>query len=120
MAQSLLEIRTDESAAWTDTAGVTFKDSAVLWDSFSLQSVALEDFADKKYWADDIISYTPPQYHIATPTGGFVRMDFGDIDLRLDAFGGRKKAGVSIFTDTSDVTWFDVADETEWNDEEVA
>jgi hypothetical protein len=120
MAQSLLEIKTDESAAWTDTAAVIFKDSAVMWDSFTLQNIALEDFADKKYWADDIISYTPPQYHIATSTGGFVRMDFGDIELRLDAFGGRKEAGVSIFTDTANVIWLDVADETEWNDTEVA
>jgi hypothetical protein len=119
MAQSLLEIKTDESAAWVDGT-VVFKDANVKWDSFTLQNVALEDFSDRKYWADDIISYTPPQYHIATPTGGFVRMDFGDIELRLDAFSGRVEAGVSIFMDTAAVTWLDVTDETEWNDEEVA
>ena len=120
MAQSLLEFRTDESAAWTDTTAVIFKDTAVMWDTSTLQSVALEDFADKKYWSDEIISYTPPQYHIATPTGGYVRMDFGDVELRLDSFGGRKTAGVAIFTDTVDVAWLDVDLETAWNTSEVA
>lgn len=119
MAQSLLEFRTEESATWLDSDIVDFKDSAVSWHTATLQSVALEDFSDKKYWADEIISYTPPQYHLATPTGGFVRMDFGDVEIRLDGFGGRKVAGVSIFTD-GDISWADRTDEAEWNTSEVA
>ena len=120
MGQSLLELRTDESTMWADTDAVTWKNSAVSWYTVTLQKIASEDYVDRSYWADDIIKYTPPQYHIATPTGGFVRMDFGDMQLRLDAFGGRKEAGVSIFTDTGAVSWADRTDEVEWNTEEVA
>jgi len=120
MPQSLLEIKTDESAAWIDSAAVIFKDSAVKWDSFTLQNIALEDFADRKYWADNVISYTPPQFHIATPTGGFCRMDFGDIELRLESFLGRVEAGVAIWTDTADVSWANRTDEVDWNTEEIA
>jgi hypothetical protein len=120
MGQSLLEFRTDESVVWEDTDSVEFKDSSVEWNEATLQKMALEDYSDRSYWADDIIQYTPPQYHIASITGGFVRMDFGDIELRLDAFGGRKEAGVAIFTDTADVAWTDTTDEVEWNVDEVA
>jgi hypothetical protein len=119
MGQSLLEFRVDDTVVWLDTSPVLFKNSAVVWVTPTLQNIALEDYADQHYWCDDIISYTPPQYHMATPTGGFVRMDFGDIEVRLDVFGGRKEAGVAIFTD-ADVAWTDRETEAEWNTTEVA
>jgi len=119
MGQSLLEIRTDQSTVWEDTSTVLFKDSPVVWYTATLQRMALEDYSDRSYWSDDIIRYTPPQYHMSKPNGGFVRMDFGDIEIRLDAYGGKIDAGVSIFTD-GDVVWTNRENEITWNVDEIS
>ena len=107
MGQNLVELSIKGSIVWTDS-DVLFVDSpGVAWYAEGVLRMSYEAYADQRFWSDDIISYTPPQFQMAEPTGGYCRMNWGDIEIRLDTFAGSRKAsGNAIFTD-GDVVWLD-------------
>ena len=115
MGQNLIEISVRDSIIWRDGETVWCDGPGVNWYSESVIRLSNEDYSDRRYWSDDIISYTPPQFSIAGATGGYCRMDFGNIELTLNVFAGKSKtSGNALFTD-SDVVWLD--GETEWIDD---
>ena len=115
MGQNLIEISVRDSIIWRDGETVWCNSPGVNLYSESVIRLSNEDYSDRRYWSDDIISYTPPQFSIAGTTGGYCRMDFGNIELTLNVFAGKSKtSGNAIFAD-SDVVWLD--GETEWIDD---
>jgi len=116
MGQALIELGITGAVKWAD-GDTVFQDSpGVNWYSESVIRLGADgDFADRRYWSDYIIRYTPPQFQMADTTGGFCKMDWGDLELRLDVFAGSKKSsGNALFAD-SDTTWLDGS--TQWVDE---
>ena len=119
MAQSLLEMRAEDGVVWAVGDVVFHNSPGVIWFTPGSLYMALENYADQRMWCDDIVSYTPPQYHTAHRTGGICRLDFGQIEMKTSAFEGKKEAGNALFTD-GDVSWVDRPDEATWVDEALA
>jgi hypothetical protein len=119
MAQSLLEMRAEDGVVWTD-GDVVFRNSpGVTWYTPGIRYMSLDDYDDRRMWCDDVVSYTPPQYHTAHRTGGICRLDFGTISMKTSAFAGKKESGNALFTN-GDVSWADRADEATWVDKALA
>ena len=114
MGQNLIELKVVDSVTWKDGDVLWCDSPGVLWYSETTLRLSTEGYADQRYWSEDIISYTPPQFQMANVTGGYCRMDFGDIELKLSIFAGSKDSGNAIFTN-GDIVWLD--GDTGWVDD---
>jgi len=119
MAQSLLEMRIEDHVIWADGDMLFRNVPGVSWFTSGVRYMALDDYDDRHMWCDDVVSYTPPQYHMAHRTGGLCRLDFGNIEIKTSAFSSKHESGNALFTD-GDVLWANRSYEALWVDEALA
>jgi hypothetical protein len=87
----LATISTTRDVVWKDTTGVVWKSTAaVTWKDLADDStlhLSLDGSALERYWDDMFIeSFSSSSYNIATPYGGYIELDFGQLILSPDAF----------------------------------